>query len=235
MLPVSIVLPTYCERDNIGILLKALDDCMAQQGWQGEIIVVDDNSPDGTAQAAREYQPRGRVQIRCLVRTRQRGLATAIRCGLEQAAGERLMVMDSDFNHDPGIIPQMFQLLDQVDLVIGSRYIKGGGMQDRTRHYLSWAYNRLIMLLLKTPVHDNLSGFFAVQRSCLVELDWDTIFQGYGEYFIRLLFAARRRGFSMREIPVFYRLRQHGSSKSDFAAMLRDYTACVLGLKRQGR
>ncbi len=230
---ISIILPTYCERDNIGALIKALDETLAQEGWQGEIIVVDDNSPDGTAQAVRDYQSRARARVFCLVRTDQRGLATAIRYGIEHAAGERLMVMDSDFNHDPHIIPRMIELLDRSDIVIGSRYVKGGGMQDRTRHYLSWAYNRLIMLLLKTPIHDNLSGFFAIRRSCLIDLDWDTIFQGYGEYFIRLLSAARRKGYTMCEIPVYYRLRQHGSSKSDFSAMLRDYTTCVMSLRKQ--
>lgn len=229
---VSIILPTYCERDNIGALIEALDDSLAQQGWKGEMIVVDDNSPDGTAQVVREYLPRTRAQIVCLVRTNQRGLATAIRYGIERATGERLMVMDTDFNHDPCIIPQMIRLLDQVDIVIGSRFVKDGGMQDRTRHYLSWAYNRLIMFLLRTPIHDNLSGFFAIRRNCLIDLDWDTIFQGYGEYFIRLLYAARQQGYTMSEIPVYYRLRQHGSSKSDFVAMLRDYTACVMSLKK---
>jgi dolichol-phosphate mannosyltransferase len=137
-------------------------------------------------------------------------------------------VMDTDFNHDPLVIPRMVQLLAYYDLVIGSRYVVGGGMEDRQRYVYSLAYNTLIKILLWHKIQDNLSGFFAMRRARLTALDLDHIFRGYGEYFIRMNYAVLHRGWTVLEIPVFYRLRQHGSSKSNFARMIRDYTLCAL-------
>ncbi len=229
----SIILPTYNERDNICSLIESLETCMAPMGCEAEIIVVDDNSPDGTAQEVLEFQEHSRVDLKCLVRTQERGLATAIRYGIEHSSGDRVVVMDTDFNHDPCLIPQMIQLLDEYDLVIGSRFVENGGMEDRKRNLYSWMYNLFIRTMLFSPVHDNLSGFFAMRREKLFALNFPPIFLGYGEYFIRLIHAARRKGCRIQEIPVFYRLRQHGDSKSNFVAMIRDYSICVFSLLRK--
>jgi dolichol-phosphate mannosyltransferase len=106
-------------------------------------------------------------------------------------------------------------------------------MEDRQRYYNSLFYNLFVRMMLRLQVQDNLSGFFAIHRQKLLALDLDEIFRGYGEYFIRLLFIARGRGYRMLEVPVFYVLRRHGQSKSRFIAMLRDYTGCVFSLWRQ--
>ena len=236
---ISIILPTYCERDNIGNLISAIEDSLAQSGQDGqegqeiEIIVVDDNSPDGTAGVVRAQPARQGFSVTCLVRTEERGLATAIRHGIEHAGGELLMVMDTDFNHSPSNLGQMLRLLDEHDLVIGSRFVKGGGMQDRARFIFSLVYNWFVRLVLWHGVHDSLSGFFAMRRAALFSLDFDRIFSGYGEYFIRLTCLVSRKKMKIIEVPVFYSLRQHGTSKSKFGAMLRDYTACVLSLRFQ--
>lgn len=226
----SIILPTYNERENICDLIESLEDSLAPMGCAAEIIVVDDNSPDGTAQMVQEFQKQARVDVVCLVRTQERGLATAIRYGIEHCTGDRILVMDTDFNHDPGLIPQMIALLDEWDLVIGSRFVKNGGMEDRRRNLYSWAYNVFIRVMLFSPVHDNLSGFFSMRREKLFALNFQPIFLGYGEYFIRLIYAARKKGCRILEIPVFYKLRQHGDSKSQFGSMIHDYTLCVFSL-----
>lgn len=230
---VSVILPTYNEKENIEELIRALEGCVLSTGCAAEIIVVDDNSPDGTAAIVQSMQAQPGVKLTCYVRTKERGLATAIRFGIERATGEYLVVMDTDFNHDPCLIPQMIQELDHYDVIIGSRYVKNGGMEDRVRNILSGVYNTFLRFFLGMPTNDNLSGFFAIRKECLQPMNKEVIFTGYGEYFMRLLYAARRKGYRLHEVPVFYKLRQHGSSKSQFGHMLHDYTLCALQLRFQ--
>jgi dolichol-phosphate mannosyltransferase len=227
---VSIILPTYCERENILDLLEAIQANLPALGQQVEILIVDDNSPDGTAEMAERWRPTPPTSVQCLVRRDQRGLATAIRLGIEKSRGQTMVVMDTDFNHDPRMIPQMVKFLDHYDLVIGSRFVMGGGMEEHRRYVYSLFYNMFVRFLLQMQVQDNLSGFYAIRREKLLALDLGAIYQGYGDYFIRLLYAAWRRGYRMLEVPVFYVIRRHGQSKSRFLAMARDYTRCVLWL-----
>jgi dolichol-phosphate mannosyltransferase len=233
---VSVILPTYNERDNIGDLITAIQAVMQPEPWETEVVVVDDNSPDGTAQAVADLKAGSdSFEIQCIVRTQERGLASAILHGIRRASGDVIVVMDTDFNHDPLMIPQMVKLLEYYDLVTGSRFVMGGGMEDHGRYLNSLFYNLFVRLVLRLQVQDNLSGYFAIRCEKLQTMNLDVIFQGYGEYFIRLLYAARRRGYRMLEVPVFYILRRHGQSKSRFLSMLRDYTNCVLALRMNGR
>ena len=228
---ISVILPTYCERDNIGNLISAVETSLFSLGQEIEILVVDDNSPDGTAEVVRAHPTRPGVQVKCFVRTQERGLATAIRYGIQQSSGGRIVIMDTDFNHSPINIPQMVKLLDEYDLVIGSRFVRGGGMEDRKRHIFSLIYNWFIQLVLWHGIRDSLSGFFTMRRQALFSLDLAGIFRGYGEYFIRLTYGAFRGGQKIVEVPVFYTLRQQGFSKSRFGSMLCDYTLTALSLR----
>ncbi len=232
---VSIILPTYNERDNIGDLIDAIEAVLQPFDWEVEVVVVDDNSPDGTAELVQARPSRPGFTISCFKRLDERGLATAIKYGIKHSTGDIIVVMDTDFNHDPAMIPQMVKFLEYYDMVIGSRFVMGGGMEDRQRYYYSLFYNLFVRLALRLQVQDNLSGFFAIRRERLSQLKLGSVFRGYGEYFIRLLFAARQSGYRMLEVPVFYVLRRHGQSKSRFLAMLRDYTRCVLSVWFQGR
>jgi dolichol-phosphate mannosyltransferase len=226
----SIILPTYNEKDNIVELIQAIFATLKSDNLDIEIVVVDDNSPDGTAAAVRQsYGDDPRVRL--FVRTEGRGLATAIRYGIEHSAGEALVFMDTDFNHDPAIIPQMIKFLEYYDIIIGSRFVMAGGMEDRFRQFSSLVYNYGIRLLFGTPVHDNLSGFFSMYRDKLESMDLDQIYYGYGDYFIRLLMVAHKRGYNMLEIPVFYRLRMHGHSKTQFLSILTQYSRALLSLR----
>jgi dolichol-phosphate mannosyltransferase len=235
MIKTSIILPTYNESGNIENLLKAIEDNLLSLGEPAEIIVVDDNSPDGTANIVRQHQALKAVNVRLIERPDERGLATAIKHGIQESQGEKILVMDTDFNHDPIIIPRMILLLQYYDLVIGSRFVQGGGMEDRARNIFSQVFNGLIRMMLWHKIQDNLSGFFAMRRNALFTLDHDSIFRGYGEFFIRLTYQARRKGLSILEVPVFYKLRKEGQSKSNFVRMLLDYTSCVLSLRFTGK
>lgn len=226
----SIILPTYNEKDNIVELIQAIFAVLASDSLDFEVVVVDDNSPDGTAEAVRRNFD-GDGRIRLFVRTQERGLATAIRYGIDHTAGDILVFMDTDFNHDPAIIPQMIKFLEYYDIIIGSRFVMAGGMEDRFRQFSSQLYNYAIRLLFGTPVHDNLSGFFSIYRDKLVSMDLDQIYYGYGDYFIRLLMVAHKRGYNMLEIPVFYRLRLHGHSKTQFLSIFSQYSRALLVLR----
>jgi dolichol-phosphate mannosyltransferase len=226
----SIVLPTYCEVGNIAHLITAIEANLAPLQKQVEIVVVDDNSPDCTAAAVQALDPLPGFNLRCLVRTSERGLASAIKHGILNASGTLIIVMDTDFNHSPDNLAAMVNELQQADLVIGSRFVKGGGMEDRTRYWGSLVFNWFIRLMLRNPVHDNLCGFFAVRRSDLLRLNLDEIFTGYGEYFIRLVYYARKQKMEIHEIPVFYTLRTSGESKSNFLAMIVNYSRTTFKL-----
>ncbi|MBK8048374.1 MAG: dolichol-phosphate mannosyltransferase, partial [Anaerolineales bacterium] len=145
-------------------------------------------------------------------------------------------VMDTDFNHDPAMIPQMVDLLRYYDLVIGSRFVMGGVMEYRLRYHFSQVYNIFIRALFSTQIQDNLSGYFAVRRERLYDLApaFPEIFYGYGDYFIRLLLVAWRSHWKILEVPVFYILRRHGDSKTGFWSIFKQYTKAVLQLRIQG-
>lgn len=243
---ISIILPTYNERDNICDLIDAIDRELGPLAWAFEVLVMDDNSPDDTAQVvAQQYalnladanatgitgHSNGVVHVH--VRMQEKGLAKAIRAGLECAQGRTLVVMDTDFNHDPAMIPQMVELLNYYDLVIGSRFVMRGGMEDKWRYRASLIYNFFLRVLFMTQIQDNLSGFFAVRRERFFQLAplFDAIFYGYGDYFIRLLYVAWRKNWKILEVPVFYILRRHGDSKTGFWSIFRDYTSAVLRLR----
>ena len=231
---VSVVLPTYKERNNICPLIEAIERHLDPLGLALEIIVVDDNSPDGTAQVVRESFG-GDPRVRLIVRENERGLASAILCGLRQCQGDVVAVMDTDFNHDPAMLPQMVKFLEYYDIIIGSRFTVGGGMENQVRYYASFLYNFFVRLVLRTQVQDNLSGFFTMMRHKLFQMDVDFIFRGYGEYFMRLLFLAWAAHLTMLEVPVFYQLRRHGQSKSQFRSMLVQYSLAALQLRFSGR
>ena len=230
---VSIVLPTYNESGNIVELIEAIQGHLTREGMTHEIVVVDDNSPDGTADLVKQRFS-GDPAVRTIIRTEERGLASAIKVGVLNSSFPVILIMDTDFNHDPAMMPQMIKFLEYYDLIIGSRFTMGGGMEDALRYKLSFLYNFALRLTFRWQIQDSLSGFLAIHRKRLEELPLDAIFTGYGDYFIRLLYAAKRRDFRMLEVPVFYQLRRHGQSKTSFLRIFGQYTEAVLRLRLRG-
>ncbi|MBC7237549.1 MAG: glycosyltransferase, partial [Chloroflexi bacterium] len=186
---VSVILPTYDERDNIVPLIQAIQRELEGAGISYEVLVVDDNSPDGTAQMVRDHFGHDN-RVRLFVRTEDRGLARSIAHGIRHARGDTVAVMDTDFNHNPVMLPQMVKFLEYYDMIIGSRFTVGGGMEERWRYNGSFIFNFFVRIILHTQIQDNLCGFFTMRREKLLALDLDRIFQGYGEYFMHLLFLA---------------------------------------------
>lgn len=229
----SVILPTYDEAGNIIQLVEAIKRELTENRINNEIIIIDDNSPDQTGLLAQKYFAKT-ANVRVIIRKDQRGLSSAIRKGIESGVGEIIVVMDTDFNHEPKLIPKLIEKCSKYDFVIGSRYIKGGGMENKVRERLSYLFSILIRVLLFSPVHDNLSGFFAIRRVQLDRINLDRVFVGYGEYFMKLIYLAKLKDLTFAEIPCFYKNRQYGYSKSKFLSMSRDYlnTALMLRLNK---
>lgn len=228
---ISVILPTYNEAGNIIRLIKQISNQL--KSYSFEILVVDDDSSDKTAQLVKDkFSKIKRVKV--FIRKKDRGLARSILFGIGKSRGTFIIVMDTDFNHDPADLPRLLQHRNNYDLVIGSRYISGGGMEDKLRYVLSYLYNLTIQKVLSLTTHDNLSGFFLIKKPGLEQLDNQNIFRGYGDYFIRLLKAAHQKHLRIKEIPVYYKNRFAGQSKSQFIPMFFEYSKTVIDILRQG-
>ena len=180
---ISCILPTFNEKDNVLDLIEDIHQRI--KDYNHEIIVVDDNSPDGTAQAVRGLND---SRVRVIMRTDCSGYARAIRCGIENATGDSVVIMDSDFNHLPQYILVMIPFLTEYDCVSASRFIKGGQMFPWWRSLCSWLFNGFIRTVTGGTIKDNLFGFFVIKRDVLLRCPWDDIFWGFGDYGIRLLY-----------------------------------------------
>lgn len=219
----SVILPTYNEKGNIIDLITEICSSLDMAKIEYEVVVVDDNSPDKTAEAVKE-QFTDNKRIRLFVRTKERGLATAIKFGIDNSRGTIIVVMDTDFNHDPRMLPQLIEFIKYYDIIIGSRFVLGGGMEDKMRYYFSSLYTIWLRFFLGIHIKDKLSGFFSIKKEYLERLDMDSIFSGYGDFFIRLLLKAQKNGYRMLEVPTFYQLRKAGFSKTNFIEVLYKYT-----------
>lgn len=228
---VSVVLPTYNEADNVTAIIG---DVLANipDGWDREVIVVDDNSPDRTLEVAEEAFG-GDPNVVLIRRETDRGLAKSLRAGLERASGDRVIAMGADFTHDPRDIPKMLTVSSVYDIVVGSRFCAGGNMHSTLHYIASLYYNRMIRVILRTQVQDNLGGYFVMSRAKLNELPFEKIFYGYGDFFFRLLHYAQRKNFTIVEVPAFYDARRAGRSKSNFTKLLVSYSGAVIRLAIQ--
>jgi dolichol-phosphate mannosyltransferase len=234
-LAASVVLPTFNERDGIAELIGEILATGRAAGLRLEVLVVDDDSPDGTAGHLRDVFA-AEPAVRVHVRRGERGLASAIHRGIREARSETIAVMDSDGNHDPAQLPLMIRCATDFDVVVGSRYVLGGGMlTSRFRYWASYAFNIVVRVVLGLNIHDNLSGYLVFHRSVLERLDTATVFHGYGDYAIRFLYHTVRQGGRVLEIPTVYGFRKGGESKTRFFAYFWTYLASVFRLRLTGR
>ena len=231
----SVIIPTYNEADNIVEVIDRLRRALSDQSH--EIIVVDDDSPDGTWQVARRHSE-GDPAVRVIRRIGERGLATAVLDGMAAAEGDALAVMDGDLQHDEAALPAMVgAVLDgEADVCVGSRTGESGSFGDRSRlrHWLTAAGTALVERLLPRlrRTSDPLSGFFVVSRG-LYERTAPRISRGLREYKILWAFLASRKDLSVTEVGYDFRPRGGGETKLSTAVLLDDLvSALVLRLGR---
>lgn len=215
--PVSVILPTYNEAPNIVRLIHAIQSSATRPT---EIVVVDDDSPDGTWRLVEELgatDPR----VRVIRRIGERGLTSAIQEGIDRTMGDPVVWMDCDFSMPPEMIPTLVDkvIVDGYDAAVGSRFARGGsakgdleGTEDsRLGVALSNLLNGILRFWLDPSFRDYTSGFIACRRKMLEEI---RLSGDYGEYFIDLMYRAIRRGYSVIEIPYVCAPREFGESKT---------------------
>ena len=230
---VSVILPTYNESENIADLISAVSDYVKHPL---EIIVVDDDSPDKTWEVVAEKQAEF-PNVKLMRRMGKRGLATAVADGVANSSGEILVWMDCDFSHPPSLIPQLIEALNGRHMVVASRYVDGGGMQASfVRVVTSRLINLFANIFLGFFVKDWTSGCMAVRREVFDKVKIMPLGKGYGEYFIALLFHAKKCGFEIKEIPYTYSYRQRNETKtspsiSKFLGYGFSYCWCILYLR----
>lgn len=228
----SIILPTFNEEGHIVDFIEEIKKRIPDN-FTYEIIVVDD-SKDKTGEVLEEkYKDSSEVKV---FLRKKHGLATAILYGVEKARGERILLMDTDFNHDPKYIPEMLELSKNYEIVNGSRYIEGGGMDNAENRCLgSRIFNKFVSLILGLKTTDNTGGYTLFARNLLADINLKEIFRGYGEFCIRLLFALKLKDAKVKEIPVRYAPRRSGESKTYFSKYIFVYTWATLKARLNGR
>jgi dolichol-phosphate mannosyltransferase len=212
-----LILPTFNEAENIEGLVRAALAQLETTGLEHTILVVDDGSPDGTGliadRLAGELGP-----VRVLHRNRKDGLGRAYLAGFALAlenGAELVLEMDSDFSHDPADLPRLIAAADAADLVLGSRYVPGGGVTSwgRLRRLVSRGGSAYARVLLGVPVRDLTGGFKCFHRRVLEAIDLEHVHaDGYG-FQIELTYKAVRAGFKVTEVPILFRERSVGKSK----------------------
>ncbi len=211
---VSVVVPTFNERANVLPLVEAVSKALGSVSW--EILFVDDDSPDGTAEVVARIAAE-RPNVRCLRRIGRRGLASAVVEGLLSVTAPYVAVMDADFQHDETLLPQMLAEIEtgQWDLVVGSRMAEGGSLGEwsQTRRRMSSLATRLSYFLIERDLKDPMSGFFMIRREVFLECVYDLSQQGYKV--LLDIIASSPRPLRIRELPYRFRNRRAGESKVD--------------------
>lgn len=212
-----ICLPTYDERENLEPMLRALGDVLGASALDARVLVVDDNSPDGTGEVADRLA--GELSfVDVLHRERKEGLGPAYVAGFRRAladGAELVVTMDCDFSHDPADVPRLVEATSGGGVALGSRYVPGGATRNwgLVRRAVSRGGSLYARALLGLPVHDPTSGFKAYRREALEAIDPGTIeSRGYA-FQIETVYRALRAGFAVREVPIVFADREEGGSK----------------------
>jgi dolichol-phosphate mannosyltransferase len=235
-----LIIPTYNERDNVNSLVARIRKAAPRE----PIFFVDDNSPDGTAAAIRSVQ-QGDPDIHLMVRPGKGGYGSACRDAMEKILRENLapyvIQFDADLSHPPELLPRIIEALGTWPVVIGSRYVAGGGSQnwDFRRRCLSLGANMYARLLTGVPVHDMTAGFVGYQAAILRKIDLSEIrSEGYA-FLMEMKFNLNRRGATFHELPIIFTERESGKSKFSRKIMLEGVRfpvkAMMLRMLRQRR
>jgi dolichol-phosphate mannosyltransferase len=216
----AVVVATYNERDNLAPLTSAI---LQLDGYR--VIVVDDNSPDGTGMLADELAATHSGRIAVIHRTNARGLGLSLVAGLKQAladGAELIFQMDADFSHDPKYLPEMAAAAADADLVLGSRYLRGVSVVNWPLHriILSSFANQYVRSVTGLEEKDCTTGFRCWRRDALAKMPLDTLVADGYAFLVEQLFLARQLGCRVREIPIIFVERREGASKLSSSVLL---------------
>jgi dolichol-phosphate mannosyltransferase len=223
----SVVTPTFNESENIPILVDELH--AALEGIPHEIVVADDDSPDGTWEVAEKLAVTDPT-IRVMRRFHDKGLSAAVLDGMSIARGQYLAVIDADLQHDPAALPKMLEAVRSgADVCVGSRSTEGGGYGDwsASRRFVSWVATLIARVLLRVPASDPMSGFFVISEQAYARTAPSINPRGFK---ILLEFIGRNRGLTVAEVGYTFRNREHGETKLN-GSVIRSYLLGVAELR----
>ncbi|MCA9922245.1 MAG: polyprenol monophosphomannose synthase [Anaerolineales bacterium] len=229
-----VIVPTYNEADNIDDLVMQLLALPIEIG----VIVVDDNSPDGTGQRVDVWAEKHPQRVHVVHRAGKLGLGTAYIAGFKKGlalGAKRIMTMDADFSHNPRYIPDMVSLSEEKHVVIGSRYVPGGGAKNCTwkRVLLSKGANLFARTALGLKANDATAGFRLYHRDVLESIPLDDIFSSGYSFLMEMLFLCQRRGWQIGEVPIIFEDRRKGTTKISRQEIFKaQYTVLRLFLRR---
>lgn len=212
---VRIIIPTYNERENIIPLIRELLGVMPNDT---RILVADDGSPDGTAELVRGYMAKD-SRVSLITRPRKLGMGSAYQVAfrkvLDEGRDEAIVTIDADFSHNPKYVPGLVRACETHDLVVGSRYVAGGRIEnwELWRRALSWGGNLYVRMITGLPIHDCTAGFSCMRADFLRKVPFENVrATGYAWWFtLRMMF--HRRGARIKEIPIIFTERRLGQSK----------------------
>jgi dolichol-phosphate mannosyltransferase len=211
-----VVIPTYNERENVPLIVPEI----LKQDPEIEVLVVDDSSPDGTGAVVEEMR-KTEPRVHLYTRTERQGLGPAYRAGFKRALemdADYVIQMDADFSHPPGSLPEMFKMMDEADLVLGSRYLNGITVVNWPieRLLVSYFGNAYARRLTKVPIRDATGGFKCWRREALQTIDLDAVRSNGYAFQVEMNFRAWRQQIRIRELPIIFMDRTHGDSKMNW-------------------
>ena len=215
----SVILPTYNERENIERMISSLTSVFQKNKINSFIVVVDDNSPDGTGKLVDELKKKNKI-VHIIHRVKKEGLGKAYISGMKYSLNDLnadlIMTMDCDFSHDPNLIPNFIKKINEgYDLVLGSRYISGGGVHNWPiyRRIISLGGNFLPRLILGLKSHDNTTGFRCYKKKVLESINLDSIKSNGYSFLVEIAFLIQKKGFKIGETPIIFKDREFGETK----------------------
>lgn len=226
---VSIVLPTLNEELNVENLVNEISVELGKSisPIVFELIFVDDASSDGTVRKIQELAINHK-NIKLIANKVRIGLGSSVLEGIRSASYQKVMVMDADLTHPTSEIIKMLHVAEVYDVVIGSRFCSGGGMESKKNYISSYLYNWILRIILRIQIQDSICGYFCFYKDDFGDLLNSINFRGYGDYFFWFLKGATLKKKSIVEVPVIYRNRKLGESKSNRWKMLFTYTQSAI-------
>lgn len=231
---VSIIIPTFNERENIEKIIRFVNDVFNKNKIQGEILIVDDNSPDGTGDIAEKLSKKYK-NIRVFHRKGKLGIGSAYKFGFKQAKAPIVMEMDADLSHNPKYIPDFLDALKTHDFAVGSRYVKGGGIVNWSiyRKLVSYIANLIASLILRSGTKDVTTGYRAYRKEALNRINLDEITSNGYSFQVDILMRLKRKGCKLKEVPIVFVDRELGKSKLSQNEIIKFlFTVLRLRIKR---
>lgn len=220
----SIILPTYNEKDNIRVIVNGILDVCKKNKISNEIIIVDDNSPDGTGKIADDLSKKYN-NLKVIHREKKSGLGSAVLAGFSNSKGKFICIMDADLQHNPDDLPKLYSAVQTNKIVLGSRYVSGGGSDlSFMRNLISRGATLLSKIILGVNVKDPMSGFSMISRDIFEKTKLDP--RGF-KINIELIYKSKE---NVKEVPITIRKRVSGETKLGFSEFL-DYFRLMLELR----